>query len=302
MSLPKQLQEQRDRADALIKGEAADAQLEVTPPPETTAIVPEIPEEPAPAATATQYASVEPEQQQDYQAALRAVQTELEKSEQRYRTLHGMIRKKDEDLKSMEQLLAQMEAQAAPPPVSDESDIAEFGEDFVRMVERRIDQKFKELDRRVRQTERSTQEAQTEVAQSRQQRFYNELANRVPDWKEIDNSPEFAGWLKKSNTRVDLVRKAMSQFDTEALVELFDQYKAVTGTGQKGPARPSLERKVAPSKGRASAVATAPDQKVWTRSEVAQFYRNARQLPRKEFEATQREIFAAQREGRVQNM
>lgn len=297
MGMPKQIQQQSEQVEAMMRGDTDPQQAEeqVDPQPEP---------QPEPQASAPAEDSVSDE--------LQAIRAELEKSEQRYRTLHGMIRQKDDTIRQMETLLAQMQEAPAPKPeeqkpsvsVDEAQDRDEFGDDFVDMVYRAIDRRLGTLEQRLGTTERNARESYEAVAESRTERFYSQLASRVPDWKEIDNSPEFAQWLQQSTSRVGLVKQGMANFDVDAIAELFEHYKVVHGIGQAeqpaSPAKPSLERKVAPSKGRpGAAAATTSEQKVWTRSEITQVYRDRRRYSQKEFDGLQRDIFAAQREGRV---
>lgn len=241
---------------------------------------------------------------------LQAIRAELEKSEQRFRTLQGMIRAKDEEIKRLELLLSQMaeahkpDTPSAPAQDSfdDTEDRQEFGSEFVDMVYRAIDRKIAKLQERLGTTERVAKEAAVVTQQTQQERFFAALAQRVPDWREIDSSPEFIEWLQSSRARVTLVKEGMANFDVDAIADIFEQYKALTGKGQTQataePAR-NLERKVAPSRGKSPTPPASTEKRVWTRSEIAQVFRDRRKYSQKEFDALQREIFSAQREGRV---
>lgn len=239
---------------------------------------------------------------------LQAIRAELEKSEQRFRTLQGMIRAKDEEIKRLELLLSQMAevTKSEPTPTEDSFDDSkdrqEFGSEFVDMVYRAIDRKIAKLQERLGTTERVAKEAAVVTQQTQQERFFAALAQRVPDWREIDSSPEFIEWLQSSRARVTLVKEGMANFDVDAIADIFEQYKALTGKGQTQataePAR-NLERKVAPSRGKSPTPPASTEKRVWTRSEIAQVFRDRRKYSQKEFDALQREIFSAQREGRV---
>ena len=170
------------------------------------------------------------------------------------------------------------------------------------MVYRAIDRKIAKLQERLGTTERVAKEAAVVTQQTQQERFFAALAQRVPDWREIDSSPEFIEWLQSSRARVSLVKEGMANFDVDAIADIFEQYKALTGKGQTQataePAR-NLERKVAPSRGKSPTPPASTEKRIWTRSEIAQVFRDRRKYSQKEFDALQREIFSAQREGRV---
>ena len=266
-------------------------------------------------------AAPEPEQKPSDKPTdeLAQLRQELEKAEQRHRTLSGMLRSKDEDLRQLQALVSQMEApqsQAQPqsqapaePSATEKEDREAFGDDFVDMVHRVADAKLAGLMKRIDQLETQGNKVERVTQQTQQERFESRLAQRVSDWREIDASPEFSAWLQESPTRVAFVQQAMQNFDSEGIAEVFEQYKTVSGMTGKGqeaesvppaaPAESKLNRKVAPSKGRASTPAPKPEKKVWTRSEIAQVYRDRRKIPDKEFAELERDIFSAQRENRV---
>lgn len=300
MAIPKAVRQQSERVEAMMRQ---------TPQEQPTEGADQVDEAEAQA----QAQEAQPEPQNDDLAQLKA---ELERSEQRYRTLQGLIRQKDDTLRQMETLLSQMQEQQntqkqeaqnneqrSAPPADEQNDRHEFGDDLVDMVNRCLDRRMATIENRLVNIENSTKNSEAAITESRTDRFYRSLTERVPDWQEIDNSPEFREWLQQSPARIDLVRRGMANFDVNGIAELFEYFKAVTGKGQTqqaAPAKPSLERKVAPSKGRpGNTAATTPEKRMWTRSEISQVYRDRRRFSQKEFDELQRDIFAAQREGRV---
>jgi len=144
------------------------------------------------------------------------------------------------------------------------------------------------------------------VQETQKERFERRLTELVPDWREIDVDPDFATWLQSNRARVDLVRQYMAAYDADGVAEMFLQYKALhakLNSDAQQPtlakSKPDLERKVAPAKGRTSTPTVQPEKKVWTRSEIAEVYRNQRRYDAKTFAELEREIANAQREGRV---
>lgn len=247
----------------------------------------------------------------DVAKQLADMRAQLEETNQRYKTLQGMIRTKEDENQRLQAILAQMheaennqreepKQKAADP--GEDKDREEFGADFVDMVNRAIDRRMSKLEERLGRTEGLAKQSYETTTLTRQERFEAKLTQRVPDWKVHDTSDEFKVWLNNSPTRVEIVRKAMANYDADAIAEMFELYIQLTGKGQQATAAPagkSLEGKVAPSKGRASKPTSAPEKRVWTRSEIAQVFNNRRGFDQKEFERLQREIFSAQKEGRV---
>lgn len=237
----------------------------------------------------------------------------VEKMDQQLRTLQGMMRSTSEENQQLRAIISQMneqpqqtpqqESQPAKPSADDSKDNELFGEDFVEMVERRIANRLKGLEDRLAQAEGTAKQSQRVSADVQQERFQNRLAERVPKWQEIDSDPDFRDWVSQSNTRVAFIQQAMADYDADAIADIFEQYKALSGTGQEkkpAPAKRNLEEKVSPSKGRTSTSSGQPEEKkIWPRSEIAQVFANRRNYDPKEFDELQREIFAAQKEGRV---
>lgn len=238
---------------------------------------------------------------------------ELRKSMQRFDTLKGMIGSRDAEIQRLQGLLSSFEqAQkkpAEPEPSRDEADEPTpidkadrdlFGADMVEMVDRRIAARFKALESRLGQTEASARQSQEYAQTSMQERFNQRLTERLPNWQEIDSDEEFREWVGQSRARVAIIKGAVANYEADAIADLFEQFIALTGKGRPSAPARSLEHKVAPSKGRTSkSDATQPEKKVWKRSEIAQVFANRRNLSQKEFNELQQDIFAAQKEGRV---
>lgn len=303
MAVPQQVREQHERVEQMMQPNASEAELQPDPSQEAIKSEPEPKPEPEP--------EPEPESTSEIHDTVANLQAELKKSEQRYRTLNGMIRQKDNTIRQMELLLAQLnteqpdQTQEQAPSQDTQKDRDEFGDDLVDMVERAIARRIEKIESRLTNAESGVRTTSEFAAQSQQDRFYAQLAQRVPDWKEIDTTPEFATWLQESKARLTLVQHAMANYDVVGIAELFELYKAITSKGQETesrsqkPARPSLEQKVAPSKSRSSNAPAPSEKRTWTRSEIAQVYRDRRKYSQKDFDALQRDIFAAQKEGRV---
>lgn len=314
MSVPQQVREQHERVEQMMRPNASSAEQQPENDPEGS--TPEQSSEPAP----EQPSEPTPEPTSDVREDIAELQAELKKSEQRYRTLNGMIRQKDNTIRQMEMLLSQMNEQTAArqeqeqvsePVISQDvaNDREEFGDELVDMIERTVarvmPKHINKIESRLESAESGVRASSEFAAQSQQERFYAQLAQRVPDWREIDTTPEFAAWLQESKARIALVQHAMANYDVVGIAELFEHYKAITSKGQETepqsnkPARPSLDHKVAPSRSRSSNSPAPSEKRSWTRSEIAQVYKDRRKYSQKDFDALQRDIFAAQKEGRV---
>jgi len=246
----------------------------------------------------------------DINQRLSEMEQQIKTSDQRQRTLEGMMDAKEAENRQLRDMLSKMHEQPAQPqqeaPQSNPDDAKDkelFGEDFVDMIERRISARVNQLEQRLGEAESAAQRSSQVSDDVQQERFQTKLTQRVSNWQEIDNDPDFRDWVSNSRTRVAIIKEAMANYDADAVADVFDQYIALKGKGQEKkpePAKKPLESKVAPSKGRASSPSSeSPEKKQWTRSEIAQVFANRRNYSSEKFSELQKDIFAAQKEDRV---
>lgn len=245
---------------------------------------------------------------------LEKLRKQLEAMEHKYKTLAGIVRSKDDEIRRLQELIANFDNALnttqvqtnQTSPANEQKDIDDFGADLVAMVKRYVSQGVSNIEQRLIRLEQAISQTTNVVQETQKERFERRLTDLVPDWREIDVDPDFATWLQSNRARVDLVRQYMAAYDADGVAEMFLQYKALhaklnSDAQQPTPAKPKpdLERKVAPAKGRTSTPTVQPEKKVWTRSEIAEVYRNQRRYDAKTFAELEREIANAQREGRV---
>ena len=245
---------------------------------------------------------------------LEKLRKQLEAMEHKYKTLAGIVRSKDDEIRRLQELIANFDnapnttqVQTNQTSSADEQkDIDDFGADIVAMVKRYVSRGVSNIEQRLIRLEQAISQTTNVVQETQKERFERRLTELVPDWREIDVDPDFATWLQSNRARVDLVRQYMAAYDADGVAEMFLQYKALhakLNSDAQQPTlakpKPDLERKVAPAKGRTSTPTVQPEKKVWTRSEIAEVYRNQRRYDAKTFAELEREIANAQREGRV---
>lgn len=246
------------------------------------------------------------------------VQEESAKWEQRYRSLDGMIQARDRQIEQLHQLIAGM--QKAPtssaPAVEGEteqqlvskSDEEAFGADLIDLARRVFKEEFSKAVGSFRGEIDSIKQSMEGVAQSTalsaQDRFENKLTQAVPQWREVDADQRFIDWLNGTPTRAKLFAEAARSHDVEGVSFFFKEFAQLItpAVDPKAKAQDALAKQVAP--GKPKSVAThatqSSDKKVWTRSEIAEFFKNGkRHYGAEEFAKLERDAFAAQREGRV---
>lgn len=241
-------------------------------------------------------------------------------------------------LANMEQLVSQMQtapavnapAQAKRSQHVTDKDVTEYGADMVEFARRVSREEIVPLAQAVQQMMQRIDQLQGVVPAVRQiadsqaktahEKFYDALASRVTDWKKINDNPRFHEWLMSADPlsglqRQTLLTDAHSTLDVARTVSIFDTWKREAGiaaapaneaaqSATKAANISKLEKQVAP--GRASTGTIPPAQtqkKQWSRSEIAQFFRDKMDGRYKGREAEARslegDIFLAQREGRV---
>ena len=243
--------------------------------------------------------------------------------EQRYRSLNGMIQSRDRQIQQLHELLAAMQEQqgTATSPQKEAStsqqyitkdDEDSYGADLVDMARRAGRQESAALVDELRREMSEMRAALQGVSQvSRvtvQERFENKLDSLTKGrWRETDANPEFIAWLQKSPARHRVFAEGVQGRDAATVAEFFNDFAQLAAVEQARIERPlqarmtRLEKQVAPGKSKAGTTQSsqAGEAKQWTRTEIAKLYANKRQYSADEFNKLERDVAAAQREGRV---
>ena len=322
MALPEQIRKQSEAIDKLYKDLNTDDTAEQESGDE--AVVAD---------------SVAEETTQQNPAEQRGEAPKDQTAEQRYRTLQGMynadtgrLRAENQQLQQrlgqLEQLMATMSQSPAPQINADQKfvtdqDIEEYGDsvDLMRRVTREEtlahQREIAELKDTIRKLQASVvprveQVAQAQ-AQSTEQAFWSTLNAMVPDWRDVNSDAGFHEWLLEVDPLSGMPRQtfldnAQRNFDVQRVAQFFNAWKGMSGNQvaqtQRSASKSELERQVVPGKGRTGAAPTSSGQdKTYTPTDIAKFYADVRQgrFKGKEDERArlERDIFAAQREGRI---
>jgi hypothetical protein len=268
-------------------------------------------------------------------AELELLKKQVEASEQKWRVLQGMINKKDDEIESLRALFAQInaapqgEATAEPARrVEDlvtKKDVDDYGSDLVDFVRRaaqsvlaaemaRLETRLQGEVDKLRSSVSVVEQTSVKAAQDV---FFDSLTKRVPDWKALNTDPTFLAWLSEvdpfaGTPRLQLLQNAVGSGDAERASMFFSTYKAMTQPAEPvaAPApqvadaaaqRSKVERFVSPGKSKGSTAKVEGDKPVWTRAAIARLYddKMAGKISAKKFEEFERDIFAAQQEGRI---
>lgn len=256
--------------------------------------------------------------------------------EQRYRSLQGtynaqvpQLRAENKQLSQrvsqMEQLLSTLSQTppAAKPGATGslitDKDVSEYGDsiDVMRRAARaEVQQELSEMRQLINQLTNNVVPRVDQVVQRQalnsEQAFWNDLAVKVPNWQQINSDKAFHDWLMDVDPMTGLNRQAylddaQNQMDAGRVATIFKAWLENSGaTAQTTRSTPAdeLNRQIAPGRGRTAAPSSAPNAaKTYTPQEVQKFYDDVRRGLFKGREEErgriERDIFAAQREGRL---
>lgn len=264
---------------------------------------------------------------------------EEETFERRYKSLQGMynaeVPRLHAEKRELETRVTQLEAlmstlntptttntQQQTALVTD-ADVEEYGDsiDVMRRVSReeasqqqaRIDQ----LEGLVRGMQTSVvpqvQQLQHRQAVTSEQAFWSEIQTAVPDWQDINTSQGFQSWLLEVDPLTGISRQtylddAQKNLDARRVTQFFSTWKAQTGpsVAQSTPvvqSKSQLEKQVAPGRGRSSGTTSNSEPVMYSSGDIKNFFTDVQKGKykgkEKERDRIERDIFAAQREGRI---
>lgn len=273
--------------------------------------------------------------------------------EHKYKTLQGMYnadiarlqaanRQYEDRVSQLEQLISSLDTkpqkstEATPEQQAQrfvtDTDVDEYGDSIEVMrkvskeelhpvmskmaqIERQLTELSTSLNSNVLPQVQHVARAQTESAT---ERFWSGLTQRVPNWQQINNDPDFQSWLLQidpltGRTRQSFLEDAQKALSVERVAAFFDTFAPQTSqqTGQNADtngqpnrsASSELEKQVSPGRSRSSSKPDDSSPKTYSQSEIKSFYNDVRagkfKGREKERDRIERDIFAAQREGRI---
>ena len=334
MSLPEQIQKQVDDAKSIVEqhygtGEtgAAPGEPSGNQNPETNAAPPTVREpagEQAPASPAEDENSLTYAQRwRSLQGVYNSQHAQLQTAMQRVASLEGVIAMMNA------QPAAQSEARASGTSFITDKDREEYGDELIDFTTRAIKQENAVLASELEQTRAQLrtlgdqfqqlrgqivptvqQVAQTQQ-QSAQASFFGRLTASMPNWEAVNADPTFHRWLLTPDPMTGINRQtyleaAQRELDAGKVLSIFHAFAPVTGapsaSTRKAPGD-ELALQVAPGRTLSAPAPSANDARKWSRADIAKLYDdNRRGVYRgreSDFKALERDLFAAQKEGRV---
>jgi hypothetical protein len=333
MAVPEQVRRQTEAVQSLyndlnVPGDQASQTSEAIPGQEViseTPVVAGSASEVAPVAAAVEQAPVvqtENDWQQKYLTLQGMYNADVPRLQTQNQEMAGR-------LGSMEQLIATMQTASAPEskaaaPVSllTETEVDEYGESIgiMRKVSQEIaapyEQQIADLTATVEQMRGQlvprVEQIAAGQAQSAEQTFWATLTTMVPNWKEINDNAEFQAWLLQTDPLTGMTRQAYLDdahqlLDIQRVANFFLAWSRVSGAtvAQSTPTDPKslLAKQVVPGKSRGIGTLTDQPKRTYTPAQIASFFEDVRKGVYKGKEedrnALERDIFAAQAEGRI---
>ena len=332
MGIPKQVQKQSEEVQELYKelnSETETAQVEKT---EATEVPVKQPIEQTSNSVEDQAPKSETQEQVESDAQPK------ESWEQKYKTLQGMYnadvprlnaknREVSARVSQLEQLLSTMQQSTKPEepvstdPLITDADMKEYG-DSIDVMRRAAREEVNAANGRIAQLEKTIQQRQGFVPQvqqvqaqqqaSSEQAFWSGLSNEVPNWQDINDNADFQSWLLSIDPLTGISRQtyledAQKNLDTRRVASFFAAWEKEFGTPEtarenRSNSNSQLEKQVAPGRGRSGKPASQ-ESKNYSPADIQKFFEDVRKGKFKGREEErgrmERDIFSAQREGRI---
>ena len=217
-----------------------------------------------------------------------------------------------------------------PPPPGRRvtpAEVQEYGQELMDVVGRRAAEVYEpilqQLAGELNQVKRQIGGVQNTVVFDARVKMYDDLKNAIPQWDNINNSPQFAQWLDQVDpishrTRREFLNAAHNSNATGQVIDIFNTFLSAysgaaggasngagNGAGNPAPSQQQFDLRQLAAPGRAKGGDTqVPQEKpIVTRQEIKQFYTEKTQgkYAGREAEAAaiERQIFDAGNEGRI---
>lgn len=194
---------------------------------------------------------------------------------------------------------------AAQEPIFTPEEVEEYGEDFLKMVQRAAERIAKpngseDVASQLKELREQFNGIVQHQVRSEKEMFYDALDKAVPDWEQINEDKGFHAWLAEEMPLTGKERQvflvdAQEKLDADAVIRFFTAWKGESGKQSYFPDTRTNSNELGDT--------DASDTEIYTQKQIEGFYRD-KKLGRyrgKEDEARQIElkIFRAQKEGRV---
>jgi len=219
--------------------------------------------------------------------------------------LHAAIKERDGKLNSLTEEVEALKVKLEAPRESlvKPEEVNEFGEPLVDLIRRAAREEVQSKDGEIKELKTKLESLMGTTSANVEVNFYERLGQAVPDWRIVNDDPEFHTWLGEVDDltgyqRQDILLQAEEKRDADRVARFFNAFKKVQ-KDKSAESSTSLESQVAPEATRTPE--TPRGKKLWARAEIAEFYARDRRGEYTEEQATaiDAEIQLAIREQRV---
>ena len=245
--------------------------------------------------------------------------------------LHAEKRDMANRVSQLEQLLAGMQQpktepvpKAEAPKLITDADVEEYG-DSIEVMRRVSKEETSAAEQKLKQLEKQIEALQTNVlprveqvaanqVKTSEQAFWSELSTTVPDWRDMNDNQDFQNWLLEIDPLTGISRQtyledAQRNLDVGRVTNFFNAWKGNNGSesnaqpNRKAQSSNELKKQVSPGKGKSSGKPQSNSNKTYSPDDIKSFFDDVRKgnyrNKEEERDRIERDIFAAQREGRI---
>lgn len=247
--------------------------------------------------------------------------------------LHNTAKEQAARIKNLEELIANMQAPPAqerePQRFLSDTELSEYGES-VEVMRKAAHEVASPLYERIQYLEGVIENLSgtvqqnvlpqvTQVAQQQQvtaqDQFWGNLTRLVPNWQEVNRDEAFHSWLLEVDpmagvTRQSMLEAAQGRLRADNVAAFFTAWMNATGKYKPNNGAPpaakspsELEKQVAPGRSRSASAPSQGTSKTYSQRDIATFFDEVRKGKYKgredERAKIERDIFAAQRDGRI---
>jgi hypothetical protein len=222
------------------------------------------------------------------------------------------------------------DSSAAVPRYVTPQEVKEYGEELMDVVGRRAREVYEpivaQLTNELNTVRQQVGGVKNSVSYDASVKMYEGLAKEVPDWENINNSPEFGRWLDQPDPMTGQIRRNILAYShrnnmTSNVVAAFKGFLsdqapsspapngAVPGNGADGNTpvastpQTDLKKFAAPGRAKTGQAQVSPEKPIFSTADITQFYRDktAGKFAGREAEADalERSLYEAGREGRI---
>lgn len=208
-------------------------------------------------------------------------------------------------LQSIEKELEDLRTAKAEPKQSlvKPEEIQEFGEPLVDLIRRAARDEISDKDQEIASLRSRLERFEVSNTKTAEIDFFTRLSTSVPDWEEMNKDDGFLKWLAEYDEltglqRQDALDDAVRNNDAIRAARFFNKWTEINKSKAETASR-SLEEQVVPTPVANSAPPAG--KKIWTRSEIQDFYAKARrgEISDKDMVSIEADIHAAHIEKRI---